>query len=218
VLLVAVAWLNKGMERPPPGRARRPLRFPRPLLVLGLLCGVAFVVESGIENWSALFLQTELGASPAATSLGPGFFAAAMVIGRFAGQGLEARLGARALLAGGACLSGIGLVVAASAHALPTAVLGFFLGGVGISVAAPTIFGAAGRGAPEEERGSAVSSVTTVAYLGFLAGPPFIGAVSGAQGLRVGIAVLAAIAALLAVMTMLGLARAGRTFAYNRSP
>jgi hypothetical protein len=96
------------------------------------------VVESGIENWSALFLQEELGASPATTGLVPGFFAVAMVIGRAAGQNLEGRLGV--------------------------------LGGAGISVAAPIAFGSAGRGADPGERGSAVASVTTVAYLGFLAG------------------------------------------------
>jgi MFS family permease len=199
LLLVAAAWLNTGLtampRRPQAGR----LRISRGLLVLGALCGVAFIVESGIENWSALFLQTELDASPAATGLGPGFFAVAMVLGRTAGQGLEARLGERRLLVAGALLAGAGLAVAASAPSIPVALAGFFLGGAGISVAAPTVFGAAGRGAAEQERGSAVASVTSVAYLGFLAGPPLIGAVSGAGGLRVGIGTLASVAALLAV-------------------
>jgi hypothetical protein len=40
--------------------------------------------------------------------------------------------------------------------------------------------------------------VTTISYLGFLAGPPLIGAVSGALSLRAGIGLLAAIALLLA--------------------
>ena len=69
----------------------------------------------------------------------------------------------------------------------------------GVSVAAPTLFGAAGRGASEAERGSAVASVTTISYLGFLVGPPLIGAVSGATDLRVGIGLLAGIALLLVV-------------------
>jgi hypothetical protein len=199
LLLVAVAWLNAGVGPPPIPAERRRLRISRGLVVLGALCGVAFVVESGIENWSALFLQTELDASPAATGLGPGFFAVAMVLGRTVGQGLEARLGERGLLAAGALLAGIGLAVAAGAPSIPVALAGFFLGGAGISVAAPTAFGVAGRRAPEAERGSAVASVTTVAYLGFLGGPPLIGAISGAGGLRLGIATLAAIAALLAL-------------------
>ena len=201
VLLMAVAWLNSGRPpltyRPDP----RTLRISRRLLVLGALCAIAFVVESGIENWSALFLQTEHDASPAATGLGPGMFATAMVLGRTAGQGLEALLGARGLLAFGAVVAASGLVLAATSPSIPIAVAGFFLGGAGISVGAPALFGAAGRGALEAERGSALASVTTVSYLGFLAGPPFLGAVAGAADLRVGMAALAGLAALLALAT-----------------
>jgi MFS family permease len=53
-LLVGVAWLNAGLPRAPHRAERRRLTVSRRLLVLGALCAVAFVVESGIENWSAL--------------------------------------------------------------------------------------------------------------------------------------------------------------------
>jgi MFS family permease len=199
VLLLAVAALNRGHRGIASRPAERQLVFSRRLLLLGALCAVAFVVESGIENWSALFLETELDASPVVGGLGPGLFAAAMVAGRMSGQVLDVRLGDRVLLAAGAALAGVGLVVACSAPSIPVALVGFVLGGAGISVAAPTLFGAAGRGADETERGSAVASVTTVSYLGFLAGPPLIGAVSGAFDLRVGLAMLAGIAAVLSL-------------------
>jgi MFS family permease len=201
VVLLGAAWLNAGLPATPPRAEPRRLRVSRRLLVLGALCAVAFVVESGIENWSALFLQDELEAAPAVSGLGPGLFAAAMVLGRTTGQGLEARLGDRTLLASGGALAAMGLTIAAGSPSIPVALAGFFLGGMGISVAAPTLFGAAGRGAPEAERGSAISSVTTVSYLGFLVGPPLIGAVSGAGGLRFGVGTLAAVAALLALAT-----------------
>jgi MFS family permease len=104
------------------------------------------------------------------------------------------------LLAAGGLTAAAGLALAATAGAVPLALLGFALGGAGISVAAPTLFGAAGRGASEAERGSSVASVTTIAYLGFLVGPPLIGAVSGAADLRVGIGLLSAIALVLAAL------------------
>jgi MFS family permease len=202
VLLFVTALLNGGHAGATPGpRAHRRLRFSRHLLLLGVLCGVAFVVESGIENWSALFLETELDASPAVGGLGPGVFAAAMVAGRSLGHWLEAVVGDRLLLVGGAVTAGGGLALAAVAPAVPVALLGFGLGGAGISVAAPTLFGAAGRGAPDVERGSAVATVTTVSYLGFLTGPPLMGVVSGALDLRAGTAMLAAVALLLAAAT-----------------
>lgn len=202
VLLLAAAWVNRGAPRTPARRADRPRRrLSRRLAVLGGLCAVAFIVESGIENWSALFLEDELDASPAVSGLGPGLFAAAMVTGRTLGQGLEARAGDRVLLAGGALTASGGVALAAVAPGVPAALLGFALGGAGISVAAPTLFGAAGRNASAAERGSAVASVTTIAYLGFLTGPFLIGTVSGAAGLRAGMALLAGIALLVALAT-----------------
>jgi MFS family permease len=201
VVIVATAALNTGYPGAPPRAVRRRLVFSRRLLVLGFLCAVAFVVESGIENWSALFLESELDASPAVGGLGPGLFAAAMVSGRSLGQLLEARIGDRALLASGALGAGAGLALAAASPGIPAALAGFVLGGAGMSVAAPTLFGAAGRGARDVERGGAVASVTTIAYLGFLTGPALIGAVSGALDLRAGVAMLAGIALLLAAAT-----------------
>ena len=195
------AWLNReALGLPPPAEKRAPrISLSRPLLTLGLLCGIAFVVESGIEQWSALFLESELDASPVFAGLGPAFFAAAMVTGRVLGHGLGIRFGDRRLLAGGALVSACGLALAATSTAVPVALVGFFFGGGGISVAAPVLLGAAGRGSSERERGSAVASVTTVSYLGFLAGPPLIGVVSGAFDLRAGVALLAGIAALTSI-------------------
>lgn len=199
-VIAVTAALNRGHSHAPAApRERRRLVFSGRLVALGLLCAVAFVVESGIESWSALFLEEDLAAPPSVSGLGPGLFAISMVAGRLAGQALELRLGDRALLAGGAATAALGVALAAMAPSIPLALLGFLLGGAGVSVAAPTLIGAAGRGAREAERGSAVASVTTLAYLGFLGGPPLIGAVSGAYDLRIGFALLAAIAAALAV-------------------
>lgn len=197
-LVLVSAAVNRGYPASPRETAGRRFTFSRRLLVLGLLCGLAFMIEGGIENWSALFLETDLDASPAVSGLGPGSFAAAMVGGRLLGQWLEVRVGDRRLLSVGAVTAAGGLLLAAVAPSIPFALLGFAVGGAGVSVAAPTLFGAAGRGASEAERGSAVASVTTISYLGFLVGPPLIGAVSGASDLRVGIGLLAGIALVLA--------------------
>ena len=163
------------------------------LVALGVLCAVAFVVEGGIESWSALFLETVHDASPALGSLGPALFAAAMVTGRTIGQRLEGRIGGRRLLVGGGLVA-CGLALTAVSPAAPLALLGLLLGGAGVSIAAPTALGAAGRGVSAERRGSSVATVTTIAYLGFIVGPPAFGAVSGALDLRAGAASLAALA------------------------
>jgi MFS family permease len=210
VALTALA--NRGAPRPTAAE-RRPVRIVRtPLLVLlGALCAVAFVVESGIESWSALYLEDRLDASPAASGLGPASFAAAMALGRLLGQGLGARIGDRTLVAGGALVASLGVLVAAGAGTVPLALAGFAIGGAGISMAAPVFFGAPGYLASPADRGAAVSTVTTISYLGFLAGPALMGAVGATLGLRAIWLVLAAVAALLgAVVTAFALPLRGR--------
>ena len=114
-----------------------------------------------------------------------------MAAGRFYGQ--ATRFFDRTLLAGGAALASVGCVLAATAPSAPVALAGFALGGAGISLNAPVVFGAAGR-----VSASAVASVTTLGYVGLLVGPPLVGGMAQALSLRGSLLVLAAIAAAVA--------------------
>ena len=204
VVLAVTALANARQPAQAPGETRPPagrIRFRRATVLLGLACGLAFLVEGGIENWSALFLEQELDARPAVSALGPAAYAFAMVAGRLAGHPLSARFGDRLLLGGGAVLAIVGLVLASGAPSVPVALVGFFIGGAGVSAAAPVAFGAAGRGASAAERGSAVATVTTLGYLGFLVGPPITGGAAELVGLRAAFVALACVAAGLAVLT-----------------
>jgi MFS family permease len=164
------------------------LRFPRLLVLIGLVGAAAFVVEGGIESWSALFLERQLHAHPAVSGLGPGVYGAAMAAGRFFGQGTK--LPDRVLLVGGAAVAAAGCVLAAVATSPGVALAGFVLGGVGVALNAPIVFGAAGR-----ISASAVATVTTLGYAGLLVGPPLVGGVAQASSLRVSFVVLGALAA-----------------------
>ena len=203
VVLVAAA-LNLGharvAPRPVAAGSRRP-RLRRAVIPLGIACAAAFLIEGGIESWSALFLERELDARPVVGALGPAGYAFAMMLGRFSGQRLERVLGDTRLLASAATVAGVGLVVASLAQTAPVAIVGFFLGGAGVSIAAPALLGAAGRRAGAGDRGASVATVTTIGYLGFLVGPPIVGAVAEAVGLRVAFAALALVAAALVVAT-----------------
>ena len=198
VVFVATAWFNRSYPPVPRTAGSHGFQVSWPLVALGGVCAVAFVVEGGIESWSALFLETVHDAPPAVGGLGPALFAAAMVAGRALGQRVEGRIGGRRLLVGGGLVAACGLALTAVSPAAPLALLGLLLGGAGVSIAAPTVLGAAGRSASPERRGSSVATVTTIAYLGFIVGPPAFGAVSGAIDLRAGMALLAALALVLA--------------------
>lgn len=201
-VLLAVAAIANRHATPRPPRVVAP-KEPSSRLVLGLeraavpvaaLCALAFIVEGALENWSALFLERNLDAGAGASALGPASYAAAMAAGRFSAQGLTRRFSDRVLLTAGGGVAVVGVAIAAAAPSVPVAVAGFFLGGAGVSVAAPIAFGAAGRigGA------GGIATVTTVGYLGFLAGPPLVGAIAQALSLRASFALLAALAAAIA--------------------
>jgi fucose permease len=200
LLLAAVA--NRGrpahaLAEQAPAR-RRPNRS---LVLLGAACAAAFMVESGIENWSALFLERDLDAGAAASAAGPASYATAMAAGRLASQWIVGRVPDAAILGGGALLSLGGLLGAAASQSVPVAAVCFFLGGAGVSVAAPILLSAAGRGAEQHERAGDVALITTIGYMGFLVGPPIVGGIAQAVGLRGSFVALACIAAVLAAGT-----------------
>jgi MFS family permease len=196
-LLTALTALANLGPYPPLAPRRRRGRLARPLLIVGLVLALAFLVENGLEAWSALFLERTLHSSPAVSGLGPGLFAGAMVTGRVLAQRVEwPSVAGRMLFAGVAAAAG--LAVAATAQHAVVALAGFVIAGGGLALSAPTLFGLAGRVGGEGGRGAALSTVAILGYLGFVAGPALIGAVSGASSLRGGLLFLCAVAVALA--------------------
>ncbi len=199
ILLTAPTLIGPRHERPPQRERRErrlQLTFERTLVVLGLAGAAAFLVEGGMESWSALFLERQLHAHPAVSGLGPGVFGGAMAAGRFFGQ--ASRRPDRTLLIGGAALACAGCLVAALAPSPAVALAGFAIGGAGISLNAPIVFGLAGRG--RRNAAGAVATVTTIGYVGLLVGPPLVGGVGQLASLRGSFVVLAAVAAAVAAV------------------
>jgi MFS family permease len=195
VFIALTALAVAGDHAPVHTEPTRGFRLARGLVLIGLVGAVAFIVEGGIESWSALFLERQLDASPSVSGLGPGVFGGSMALGRFFGQA-AGRFSDRALLGSGAVLAAVGCTIAATAPNAPVGLVGFALGGAGISLNAPIVFGFAGR---RPDAGTSVATVTTLGYLGLLIGPPLVGGVAQLTSLRVSFAVLAVVAAAVAV-------------------
>jgi MFS family permease len=200
---LAAAAFNARVESLPMPRARH-ATLARPLLVVGAVFAISALLESGVEAWSALLLENGLHTSPAVSGLGPGLFAAGMVSGRAAAQRVAPPSTAARVATSGA-LAAAGLGLSAAVTSPPIAVAGIFVAGCGLALSVPTLFRLAGGvgGAP------AISTVAVVGYVGFLVGPPLIGAVAGATSLRGGFVFLACVGVLL-VTTVPILARAGK--------
>ncbi len=64
---------------------------------------------------------------------------------------------------------------------------------------APTVISVTGRAAAPNERATVVGSVTTLMYLGFLAGPAAVGGIAQLETLRFSLGAVAALAIVLGV-------------------
>ena len=78
------------------------------------------------------------------------------------------------------------------------ALVGFALVGVGFANVVPLLFSAAAR-VPGTSAAHGIASVSAVAYLGFMAGPPLIGLLAHGSSLRTALYVVVAFAIALAL-------------------
>lgn len=170
-----------GLLRPKDGTAGHLGLIP---VIGGGIVLIAFLTENAAENWSALHIEQTLGGSPAQGAMGPATLALTMGFSRLAGQGLVSRVNPFTLLKGGALISALGALGAAFAGTPTMAYAGFIVMGIGSSVIAPTAFSLVGRLADPRARARAVARATLLGYFGYFFGPPTLGLIAGAFGLR----------------------------------
>jgi len=198
-LVVVVGLFLPGVDLPLAPQDSRPrARMTGPLMLLGTLCALAFLIEDGLLSWSAIHLERTLGGSAIVGGLGPGVLAGSMVIGRALTQALSRRFSERELIGAAGVVGTIGATVFALTPSIVAGLVGIALAGLAISVVAPLIFGVAGRVGGPGRQASSIARVTTLAYFGFVVGPPLVGGVAGAATLPIGLLVMAAAALLLA--------------------
>ena len=177
--------------------------LPATLLGLGALCAIAFVVENAWQTWSAVHLETTYHAPPGLSGLAPAVFAGANVAGRLTGNLALRRVRGPFLLAACALVAAAGSALGARAGSATVALVGIALCGIGTSVCAPTLLGMAGAWAGAERRAAAISTVTTVGYLGFLLGPLGVGLAASATSLPTALTMVAGLALVLALLAPL---------------
>ena len=170
---------------------------PRALLVLGGLAFLGLLAEGAMADWSAVYLRDVVGTGPSVAATGFAAFSLAMAAGRFAGDALVNRFGAAAVVSVSGAVAAGGLGAALLVGGALSGVAGMALVGRGIANIVPVLFAAAAR-TPGIAPGRALAAVATTGYLGFLAGPPLIGALAGVAGLPAGLALVSVACALVA--------------------
>ena len=162
-------------------------RLPTKAIVpIGLIAFCGMTGEGSIADWSALYMNKEIGQSEAFSALTFGAFATAMTIGRIFGDYFTGKYGKRNMLIFNS-LAAIGGLSLALLTAIPFIVLlGFFIVGLSLATIVPIVYSTAGNTegvAPSV----GIAMATTIGYAGFFVGPPIIGYLADIFNLRVGL-------------------------------
>ncbi|WP_346859738.1 MFS transporter [uncultured Draconibacterium sp.] len=200
VLIIAVVWiivritypylLDSELEkRRTQGRRKFFVKPDSILLQLGVIGFFSMASEGAMFDWSGVYFKDVVDAPSSLVILGYTSFMIMMAAGRFLADILILKMGRKLLMQiSGAMISG-GLFTAVLFPGLISSTLGFMMVGLGVSSIVPSVYSSAGKH-PTIPTGIALATVSSVSFLGFLMGPPLIGFISEAFGLRYSFAVI----------------------------
>jgi hypothetical protein len=164
-------------------------RIPARLALIGMACFFSLVAEGGASDWSAKLVRDDLAGTAALGAIAYAVFSVGMGAGRLMADRLWARWGADGLLRRSGALAALGFAAGLGAGTVPGAIGGFAALGLGLAGVIPTLF-RAGADQPGVPTGPALAAVSSLGYLGFLAGPPIIGGIAQLTSLRLACVVL----------------------------
>jgi len=171
----------------------------RSLINLGIIAFCSMICEGAMFDWSGVYFQKVVHPPKELVAAGYTAFMATMASGRFLGDWLATKLGIKKILQISGLLTTSGLLTAILFPWLFPAIGGFLLVGAGVSSVIPLVYSAAGR-SKVLSPGVALAAVSTIGYLGFLFGPPFIGFIAQAFNLRVSLGLIAVLGSVIVVM------------------
>jgi predicted MFS family arabinose efflux permease len=159
-----------------------------PLSIIGLafICFVTFMGEGCIADWSAIYLRESLKSSIAIASIGYAGFSLMMAFGRFNGDSIIPKFGARRLVVTGSILACLGFCLVVFLPFQWAAISGFALIGLGFSCIVPILFSTAAN-VPGVSPAIGISAVASGGLIGFLAGPALIGLIAERVNLASGL-------------------------------
>lgn len=170
------------------------------VLVIGIVCFAVFLAEGAVLDWGAVFLIEHHGLKETLGGLGFAAFATTMTIGRLLGDKIVMRVGSARVVFLGALLACLGFVIAVLSPHLIFAIIGFALVGAGSSNIVPVMFSAVGKQKTMPEA-LAVPAISTLGYLGILAGPAAIGFVAFQLSLATALLLISALLVIIAFVT-----------------
>jgi len=153
------------------------------MVSIGVIALCCMLGEGAMADWTTNYMENISMAPKALAPLGLSSFALAMTVGRIFGDRARASFGDQKLMVVCSLISTFGIAIALIWTNPYTAISGFFLVGLGLSVIVPIAYSIAGNSTAVSP-GVGLAMVTTVGYSGFLFGPPVIGFLADISSLR----------------------------------
>ncbi|CAN5400389.1 MFS transporter [soil metagenome] len=196
LLLLTLYFINDALyQQPVPKKTVKFYVLPdKYLLKFSLICFASMACENTMYDWSALYFQKEIHSTKSAATAAFVIYMIAMTAGRFIGDRLVTRAGIKTVLKFSGIFIFSGLLLAVLFPVNYVAIPGFILVGLGVSCIVPMVFALAGR-SKNMSSGTALASISTIGYLGFLLVPPFVGFVAHAFSLRLSFGIIALLGA-----------------------
>jgi MFS family permease len=166
------------------------------LIKFSFICFASMACENTMYDWSALYFQKEVNPDKTIATAAFVIYLVAMTTGRFVGDKLVTRAGIKTVLKFSGIFIFCGLMTAVFLPYTVTAALGFVLVGFGVSCIVPMIFSLAGK-SKNMSSSSALASISTVGYLGFVLVPPFVGYIAQNASLRWSFGIIALLGGLI---------------------
>jgi MFS family permease len=116
--------------------------------------------------------------SPALASLGITGYMAMLFFGRLIAQKITGKYPDKYILTISSLISVLGFIIVSIAQTPILVIIGYSLAGLGIAPIIPLIFSMTGKTTTPAKRVKAISSVTIIAYSGYLISPPIVGYIS----------------------------------------
>ncbi|MET0930892.1 MAG: MFS transporter [Aeromicrobium sp.] len=157
-------------DAPPKGRAPWTSR----VLLLGLLAFMLLLGEGVAYDWSTIHLRDSIGSTETVAAFAYGAFSITMTIVRLLADRVVAKWGPAAYVSRAAMVGALGLLGAALAPNAAVAIAAWAVFGIGLAGCVPQFFSAAGNVDPSAS-GTYLARVTSMGYVGLLAGPSLIG-------------------------------------------
>ena len=151
------------------------------ILYLGLRVFFAALCEGGMFDWSGVYFKEVVGDE--VFTLGCRLFMSFMAFSRFYSDRLSEKLGLQKTYLLGSLIVTAGMLIAIILPYYWPVLIGFSLVGIGVAAVFPMTFGLAGK-SKKYSPGMAISIISTYGIIGMLIGPPLVGYLAHAIGLR----------------------------------